>query len=264
MTPGVRVARAAAQFTVGAMLASMQRPGNPRGVVVERFGDATATACRTQPDLDFRNTLAGLGAADAGRVGEITAFYRSLGIRGWAEVPPGEAYDGVAEALAAAGWGRVGEHCSFAAPLSPGPSAGGDVAIRVVDGDSVEEFARTLVAGHEVPDGDRAEAVVDICGWLSRPGWRLYLAEVDGHPAAAAVLLTTSDGAAFLANAGTRPAYRGLGCQTALIRRRLADGLEASCDLACALAKPGSASQRNIERAGMQLCHTQAIWWMGP
>jgi hypothetical protein len=260
MTPSVRVARAAAQFTVGAMLASMERPGNPRGVAVERFGDATATACRAQPDLDFRNTLAGLEAADAGRVGEITGFYRSLGIRGWTEVPPGEPYKGVPEALAAAGWSRVDEHCSFAGPPEPSRSPGG-AAIRAVDGDSVEEFARTLLAGHEAPEDERAEAVIDIAGWLGRPGWRLYLVEVEGHPAAAGVLITTA-GAAFLANASTRPEHRGRGCQTALIHRRLEDGLQAGCDLACALAAPGSASQRNLERAGMPLCHTQAVWRM--
>jgi len=261
MTPSVRVTRAAAQFTIGGMLATMRRPGNPRGVAVERFGNATATACRAQPDLDFRNTLAGLEAADAGRVGEITAFYRSLGIRGWAEVPPGEAYDGVPEALAAAGWSRVDEHCSFAGPLDPGRSQGGDTPIRAVGSDSVEEFARTLLAGHEAPEDERAEAVIDIAGWLGVPGWRLYLVELDGRPAAAGVLITT-DGAAFLANASTRPEYRGRGCQTALIRRRLEDGMQAGCDLACALAKPGSASQRNLERAGMPLCHTQSVWRM--
>ena len=261
MTPGVRVARAAAQFTVGAMLATMQRPGNPRGVAIERFGTATATACRSQPDLDFRNTLAGLESADAARVPDITAFYRSLGIRGWAEVPPGEPYEGVAEALGDAGWSRVGEHGSFAGPVRPGPSEGGDADIRVVDGDSAEEFARTLLAGHEAPEDDTAEAVIDITGWLERPGWRLYLVEQNGHPAAAGVLIT-SDGAAFLANASTLPEYRGRGCQTALIHRRLEDGMAAGCDLACALAAPGSASQRNLERAGMPLCHTQAVWRM--
>jgi ribosomal protein S18 acetylase RimI-like enzyme len=261
MTPGVRVARAAAEFTVGAMLASMQRPGNPRRVTVERFGGAIATACRTQPDLDFRNTLAGLEAADAGRVGEITAFYRSLGIRGWAEVPPGQPYVGVADALAAAGWSRVSEHCSFAGPLDPGPPGPEDAVIGVVDGDSVEEFARTLLAGHEVPDEDRAEAVIDISGWLERPGWRLYLVEVDGRPAAAGVLIP-SHGAAFLANASTHPEYRRRGLQTALIRRRLEDGMAAGCDMACALAECGSNSQRNLERAGMRLCHTQVVWRM--
>jgi GNAT superfamily N-acetyltransferase len=261
MTPGLRVTRAAAQFTVGAMLSSMQRPGNPRGVVLERFGGSTATACRTQPDFDFRNTLAGLEAADIGRVDEITAFYRSLGIRGWAEVPPGEPFDGVAEALAAAGWSKVDEHCSFAAPLHPGLLKDGDAAIRVVNRDSAAEFARTLLAGHDAPENDRAEAEIDIAGWLGQLGWRLYLVEVDGHPAAAGVLITT-DRAAFLANASTRPEYRGRGCQTALIRRRLEDGMEAGCDLACSLAAPGSASQRNLERAGIGLCHTQAVWRM--
>jgi GNAT superfamily N-acetyltransferase len=261
MTPGVRVARAAARFTVGAMLATMQRPGNPRGVAIQRFGDATATACRSQPDLDFRNTLAGLEAADAWRVTEITAFYRSLGIRGWAEVPPGGPYAGVAEALADAGWSRMDEHCSFAGPLGLCRSQGGEAAVRVVDSDSAGEFARTLLAGHDAPESDRAEAAIDIAGWLGRPGWRLYLADVDGNPAAAGVLVT-SDGAAFLANASTRPEYRGRGCQTALIQRRLDDGKGEGCDLACALAAPGSASQRNLERAGIPLCHTQVVWRM--
>jgi N-acetylglutamate synthase-like GNAT family acetyltransferase len=97
--------------------------------------------------------------------------------------------------------------------------------------------------------------------WHGRPGWRLYLALVDGTPAGSAAL-TLDDGIGYLANAATLPAMRGRGCQTALLARRIADSAEAGCDTVASLAEFGSGSQRNLERAGLRVAFTQAVWRM--
>ncbi|MGN6380422.1 MAG: GNAT family N-acetyltransferase [Gaiellales bacterium] len=260
MTPSERVTRAAADFTIGRMQAIRDRPGNPRDVHIQRFGSATATLCGAQPDLDFMNYLVLLDAVDAGRADDITAFYRAHGVRGWVELPPGPGAEIVYEALTRAGWSEASAHASFAGPLSADGSESPHVEVRPVNrAAQLGDFAAALLAGHDVPEEERAEAGADLEGWLARPGWRLYLACVDGEPAAAAVL-TIDDGAAYLANAATRPEHRRQGCQTALLHRRLRDGRDAGCDIACALAAPGSASQRNLERAGLRRRPTPRGW----
>jgi GNAT superfamily N-acetyltransferase len=82
---------------------------------------------------------------------------------------------------------------------------------------------------------------------------------VDGTPAAAGALVV-HEGVGYLADAATDPRFRGRGCQTALIRRRIADAALAGCDLVAAQAEFGSTSQRNLERGGLRICCTKAVW----
>jgi GNAT superfamily N-acetyltransferase len=87
------------------------------------------------------------------------------------------------------------------------------------------------------------------------------VARLDGHPAAhAALYLDDQSGTAVLAADGTRPAFRGRGCQTALIAARLAEAARRGYPLAVVEAAPGSTSQRDLERVGFRLAYTKVIW----
>jgi len=52
--------------------------------------------------------------------------------------------------------------------------------------------------------------------WLQQPQWSLYLARIDGKPAAAATLFI-HDRVGHLADAATAPSFRGRGLQQALL-----------------------------------------------
>jgi Acetyltransferase (GNAT) domain len=260
VTHSEAVAAAAGAFTLGAMRVAQERPGNPRRVHMQRFGSATAICAAARPEHDFMNSLIGLRAPDAGRIEEVTGFYRGHGVRGWTEVAPGADAEAVMDALTAAGWRQIGFHASFAGEPARVPSAS-EVAVREIDASRASLFGRVLAAGHEVPEGERDQAAADMGGWATVPGWRLYLAELDGRPAAAGVL-TMDAGIAYLANVSCLPEARGRGCQTALVARRMADAVDAGADLVCALAAFGSVSHRNLIRAGLSLTHTQAVWRM--
>jgi GNAT superfamily N-acetyltransferase len=88
------------------------------------------------------------------------------------------------------------------------------------------------------------------------PNTECYLALVDGKPAAGATL-AMREGVAGLFGASTLPEFRNRGLQTALLQLRLARALAAGCDLAVSLARPGSASERNIARHGLQTLYTR-------
>ncbi|GAA1863058.1 GNAT family N-acetyltransferase [Pseudonocardia ailaonensis] len=66
------------------------------------------------------------------------------------------------------------------------------------------------------------------------------------------------DGIAQLAGAGTAPAHRRHGVQSAMLAARLADARAAGCDIAVIVTQPGSKSQQNAQRRGFDLLYTRA------
>ena len=229
------------------------------GAELERFGAAVAAVDPSRPELDFVNRVYGLWPEDADRVEAIAGRYRDRGVRGWFELAPAEGFSELADALAGAGAAEVGFH----AVLS-GTAQAVEPVLEVVEvgPDTVELFADVLLRGHGVPEPERSRDPASIRRWLDLDDWRLYLGRIDGDAAGAAVL-TVDDGVGYLANASTLPEHRNRGVQTALIARRIADAEAAGAELICSGATLGSASQRNLERAGLKLAYTKTVWRLG-
>jgi GNAT superfamily N-acetyltransferase len=59
--------------------------------------------------------------------------------------------------------------------------------------------------------------------------------------------------------AGTLPEFRRRGIQRAFMQERLRMAREAGCELAVTLTMPGTASQRNVERAGFRAMYTKVV-----
>jgi GNAT superfamily N-acetyltransferase len=86
-----------------------------------------------------------------------------------------------------------------------------------------------------------------------------FLAERDGVPVASGAL-HLHGGVALFAGASTIPSARRMGAQRALLDARLRFAADAGCDLAMMVAAPGSASQRNAQRAGFVMAYTRVKW----
>src|SRR5215831_10679364 len=91
--------------------------------------------------------------------------------------------------------------------------------------------------------------------WLGTPGRRLYLAYVEGQPAAQAMLYWSGE-IAYLESAGTLPAFRGLGLHRALIQRRIADAMALGCRLVIGAAEFASQSFTNQIGCGLSVAYT--------
>ena len=89
-------------------------------------------------------------------------------------------------------------------------------------------------------------------------GFMTYLARRNGEVAGAGGM-RIADGVAQLCGAGTLPAHRRRGVQTALLQQRLADAARAGCDIAVVTTQPGSVSQQNVQRQGFELLYARAI-----
>jgi GNAT superfamily N-acetyltransferase len=87
-------------------------------------------------------------------------------------------------------------------------------------------------------------------------GTECYLANLEGRIAGGATLAVRGR-IAGLFGASTLTEFRGRGVQTALLHARLRRAQELGCELVMSLALPGSHSQRNITRVGLQTMYTR-------
>ncbi len=118
--------------------------------------------------------------------------------------------------------------------------------------------------GHDTPGRRRAsDAFAAVASLVDEPGLMLARSASDDRVVGCATLKITGE-AATLGGMSTVPAERRQGVQTALIRRRLQDALDAGCRYAMTSAEEGSASERNLRRLGFRPSHTKVDYVRPP
>jgi hypothetical protein len=213
----------------------------------------------TAPGLGFLNSVSGLTEERMDALPAVLAVYMADAVSSLCL-----AVDQPTAALAA-GLSRLGfvpapprPAGTIALPLrhpAPAPAHAGD--LRVTEARTAAEmrlFLDTLTAGYdaapEVSQFIRAEHAA--------PGIRRFLAWQEQVPVAAAALSRHGE-VAVLGGAATIPAARRSGAQTALLHHRLSQAAAAGARAATVTAAPGSASARNLARAGFTL-HSRTGW----
>ena len=135
-----------------------------------------------------------------------------------------------------------------------------DVRVRVAGAGDRERYVDTSARGWSSEGADLADFVRGYASITAAArGVQGFVAEIDGEPVATGAL-AMHGGVAIFAGASTVPAFRGRGAQAALLAARVQAALDAGCDLAMMGALPGSASQRNAERAGFHIAYTRIKW----
>lgn len=249
-----RIEAAVTAYALSRLGVIAARPGNPAGAESRRFGGAWALRAPGVPTDSF-NVVAGLSDEAAELAPALVAWFADVGAPARFTFAPGRPMAQMARALAAAGFAHTGFHGALAGfPEPSGETAPGVVVRRVEGEDDIAAFEDAYHAGWEV-GGWR----VPTAPWRSLPGWSLYTGFVDGRPAGAAILFV-HEGAGYLADAAVAPDVRGRGLHRALLDRRIADARAAGCDLICAGAAFPSTSLRNMQRAGLSVAYTRAVW----
>lgn len=252
-----RLTQVGTAYTIARMRVIEARSGEP--IEVRRYGDAAALLCRQVPSPHF-NAVVGLRAGQDGLIAKIDDWYRENQIRPRVVIGPGDLTAEMGRALAERGFAVTDtDTVLYGTPPAPAAAPAG---IEIVDVDSLplmEDFLDTLLTGWSIAAEHHEPAKANMRGWLGVPEWRLYLARIGGQPAAAAKLFV-KDGVAFFADAATRPEFRGRGLQTALLRHRAAVAAQSGAELIYSQAAFGSVSQHNMERIGMRVLCTRAIF----
>jgi GNAT superfamily N-acetyltransferase len=247
-------------YTISRLQVLERLPGNPIGIACRRM-DGTIAALMAQhlPSPSF-NRVVGLRAGDEHQVAPLAAWYREYGVCAQFEMVPGDHDAALGRELARHGYCQSCFHAALACqsgdPIAaPQPA---DVE-RVTTAAAMEDFLRAYVAGWGLPEKEHERFKANVRPWLHQPGWSLYLARVDGPPAATATLYLEGN-TAYCADATTDPAFRRRGLHSALLHRRIVDARASAADLVTSGAEFLSASHRNMERIGMRLMFMRAIW----
>ena len=259
----LRTLAADVAYTMSRMQVLERIEGNPVGVAYRWLDDGAVALTARIPA--FARVI-GLRAGLERHIEPVVQWYRAQGVRPTFEAVPGLWSDGLGRELARHGYYQSGFHAALIgapAPAHPAAAPAGDGAAPAIEvvttPDAMEGYLDAYVAGWGIPEADHPQFKSNVRPWLHQPGWTLYLARMDGRPAAAATLYAHGS-TAYLADAATDPAFRGRGLQQALLRRRMHDAGLAGADLLCSGAYPLSASHRNMERVGLQLQFNRAKW----
>ena len=248
-------------YTVSRLQLVERKPGNPYGVAIRHLEDgATALMARRIPVPHF-NTVVGLRTGHETQIEGLAAWYREGGVSGRFELVPGLHDEKLGRALHEAGYFHSGFHVSLLseARRTASPLPAETTIELVIEEAQIDDFFDAYWRGWNFQHGGREDFKANVRGWRGLPGWSLYLARVDGKPAATAALFM-HEGVGYCADAAVDPAFRGRGLQRTLLTRRIADAASAGADFVCSGAEFLSPSHRNMAGIGMRMQFTRAVW----
>jgi len=147
-----------------------------------------------------------------------------------------------------------------ALPLSLGGPLPGPVLAEHTD----DEDLWVAIAAAGFRGGAAGEGVDDMATRLARasvrPEVRLFLARLDGVPVGAGAMWRDPPRLAVLFSGSVLPEHRGLGAHRALLHARLVAAMGEGVPFVMAMAAPGSASARNLVRAGFDPLFLRETW----
>lgn len=141
------------------------------------------------------------------------------------------------------------------------------ITINIVTGEARDASIEVAVTAFAHPDvggvgGDALPSSDTLRAWMrltmEAEGFLCIEARWHGELAGYAAL-RLDEGIAQLCGAGTLPAFRRRGIQTALLRWRLAHARRAGCDVAVVTTQPASKSQQNVQREGFSLLYVRQL-----
>jgi Acetyltransferase (GNAT) domain len=233
-----------------------------QGIELRDFGAVQASIVGGLPRVGMLNLV--LGAAEdpkAEHLASAAEWVRSRGVAAYVPVTPALPASAAAEAwLGANGFRRAYAWMKFVRDAHEPRFAAPDVEVVELSEPDHEPFGMIAATGFGLP----AWAAALFTGLPGRPGWRCYVARVDGEAQACAAMLV-EEGVAELGIAATLEGARGRGCQLALLHRRIRDAAAAGCHtlfVETGERVPGrpSGSYRNILRAGFEEAYLRPNW----
>jgi len=242
------------------LTAIKERNGNPMGVEIQRFGNATAFSVKNIPGPSF-NTVKGLKDGDEKHIENILDFYNQKEIPVRFELTPAHVSSDFLIYLKKKGLYQSDFHTTLYASLPQKLDliVEPTISIRELKSNEFDTFSEIYSKGFQMPEFLRSGIAQNNEILYDSENWIFYLASVGNEPAGIGVLFI-KDGMATLAVAATVPHLRNKGIQTALIKKRIFQAELMNCNVAVGQARFGTVSQNNMEKEGLKVAYTKAIW----
>lgn len=232
------------------------------------FGPVLATTCGGLPDAALMNIVQGAaepGAISGGHLTEAVEWMRSREVDYLVQVASDRPESKEAEAwLSARGYEQGPTMRRYLRPIAA-PNAEPEAAVDVRKLSAADTEGMSLIFADAIGISDLA--TVPLLGLPNLEGWHCYAAYLDEREVACGAMLF-DDGIAVLGLDATTPDARQHGCQTALIRRRMADAVQAGCSTAlaesCEVPADGLAAGRNFQREAFAQAGRTVGWRRPP
>jgi hypothetical protein len=236
-----------------------------RGVERASFGPVQATVLRGLGQVQTVNLVLGgsaPGAATGGHLAAALELTREHGVCPYVQLVPDLPGTGAAEGvLRAAGFVPGYGWMRFVRDTHPPRfKVAEDVEVVELTEPGQEPFAAIVATAFGLPTW-AAELFAHLPG---RPGWRCYVAKVDGAAQAAGAMFIDGETAELGLGATLEPARRR-GCQLSLLHRRIVDAAATEAELLSVetgerVPQRPSNSYRNILRAGFEEAYVSPNW----
>jgi hypothetical protein len=235
------------------------------GVELATFGPVQATLAADLADVGTMNLVLGAtapGAVADGDLGTAAEWLRARGVAGRVPVTPDLPESAAAESwLAENGFRPARGSAKFLRDAHPPRfRTADDVEVVEVSDSGTAPFGTIAALGFGLP----AWAADFFAGRPGLPGWRCYLASVDGEPGACAAMLIDGE-LAELGTVATLEPARGRGAELALLGRRIEDAAAAGARLLVAATgervegRPATA-YRDLRSAGFEAAYVCPAW----
>lgn len=229
-----------------------------RRLEVTVSGSCTLLRDLNDPASMYYNRIKGFGPADAAHVDRLLTHYDENNAP-VVDMTPDRLTAETASALIERGYQPV-QQLAFmrAAPWIGEADRETSLRIEQVGERNAEEFIRWI--GLSKGGTEFSPHVVKrVEKYFYRPDFRNYMLTIGGEPAAMGSLFLHGP-EAYLANDYTFEAFRGRGCQTALLRHRLAAAAELGAEDIYTDVEFGSVSHNNMGKAGFETVFVNTFW----
>ncbi|MDT3425317.1 hypothetical protein J2Z22_000833 [Paenibacillus forsythiae] len=227
-----------------------------RQLEVLRLGRSTLLRDRTHPASMYYNRIKGFGPHDLAELDNLLGLYPNAAP--CFDMTPNHMTEEVSRALFSRGFVPAEQLVFMYTHPPEGIEAASAFPIERVTESSAEEFIQWIglsEGGMEISE----ETLARSKGYFYRPDFVNYMLRIDGNPAAmGSLFLKREEG--YIANDYTFPAYRGRGCQLALLKRRLADAVKLGVKTVYTDVVFGSVSHGNMEKAGFKTAFLNTFW----
>jgi GNAT superfamily N-acetyltransferase len=263
LTPEVatRIEACSIAFWVEKLTALRSLPGNPYAVEIRSFENTMAFMTRQAKDNSLFNRVGNIRADDSEQLDAIIAWFRAQNVPCRFDIIPSYAQPTLLQMLSAKGFYQSAFHTAMYGVPHTNITISPDITIRPVLPDEKDTFVEIYLDSFGIPKSVPALSYLgeSIGLLIGRPSMHCLFAQIQNTVAAIAILYI-HEGVGYFATGATLPAWRGHGCQRALLEARIAIAASAGCDLVSGQTGITTVSQHNMERVGLRIAYTKALW----
>ncbi|MFC4104138.1 hypothetical protein [Paenibacillus xanthanilyticus] len=231
----------------------------PRRLEIRHAGDCKLLMDHADTASPYYNRIKGFGTQHIAELDKLLAEYGKASPS--FELTPEGMAESVARSLGERGYWPVQQLVYMYMETLDDAGGHSEFEIERVTEETAEAFVGWIRDSH----GDMVitqEMMARSKPFFHRPDFANYMLRIDGAPAAMGSMFIYGR-SGYLANDYTFETYRGRGCQTSLIRRRLSDARALGLDFVATDVEFGTASHGNMLKAGFKTAYLNTFWMKG-